>query len=233
MNSFKVGSFPLSQIYIPNFPLYWGLTSTDHWEGKDGKDEKKMSSGRSPMPRSSDQLWSQNLPPSPLHLLQLLLSLMLHKSTRLTAWHHWWSVSLMGSDSGEKDCDAGTEEGGEGPGWQAAYWNQTFSQQADPLLLLLLTLSVDTRTFCPWQVQVPSFAPPPSCNQLPDARLVSFAGNLLVRGACTIPSTSFAMTSNVLCKSLNSCATKILTFFLGEASSGKIDVFLLSKDNFL
>ena len=56
---------------------------------------------------------------------------------------------------------------------------------------------------------------------------------LLVRGACTIPSTSFAMTSNILCKSLNSCATKILTFFLSEASSGKIDVFLLSKDNFL
>ena len=84
----------------------------------------------------------------------------------------------MGSDSGEKDRDAGarieTEEGGEGPGWQAAYWNQTFSQQADPLLLLLLTLSVDTRTFCPWQVQVPSFAPPPSCNQLPDTRLVCF-----------------------------------------------------------
>ena len=34
------------------------------------------------------------------------------------------------------------------------------------------------------------------------------------------PSPSFAMTSNFLCKSLNSCATKILTFFLREASSG-------------
>ena len=185
------------------------------------------------MPRSSDQLWSQNLPPSPLHLLQLLLSLVLHKSTRLTAWHHWWSVSLMGSDSGEKDCDAGTEEGGEGPGWQAAYWNQTFSQQADPLLLLLLlTLSVDTRTFCPWQVQVPSFAPPPSCNQLPDARLVSFAGNLLVRGACTIPSTSFAMTSNVLCKSLNSCATKILTFLLKRSLLRKNRCIFVVKRQF-
>ena len=96
----------------------------------------------------------------------------------------------MGSDSGEKDRDAGarieTEEGGEGPGWQAAYWNQTFSQQADPLLLLL-TLSVDTRTFCLWQPQLPSFAPPPSYNQLLDTRPFYFVGNTLVRGTRTIP----------------------------------------------
>ena len=109
--------------------------------------------------------------------------------------------------------------------WWSAYWNQTFSEQADPLLLLLLTLlSVDTaRTFCSCQAGIPSFAPPPSCNQLPCTRLVCSAGNqsgkLQVRGACTIPSPpSFAMTSNFLCKSLlSSCATKILRNFLSHS----------------
>ena len=108
--------------------------------------------------------------------------------------------------------------------WWAAYWNQTFSQQADPLLLLLLTLlSVDTRTFCSCQARIPSFAPSPSYNQLPDTRLFCCSQSAASeRGLYyPIPSPSFAITSTFLCKSLNSWVTKILTFFLRVALAGE------------
>ena len=134
-------------------------------------------------------------------------------------------MSLIRSDSGEKDAGdrIQTEEGGEGP-LVGSLLEPDFLPTSRPSPLLLLTLlSVDTRTFCSCQARIPSFAPSPSSNQLPDTRLFCCSQSAASeRGLYyPIPSPSFAMTSTFLCKSLNSWVTKILTFFLRVALAGE------------